>query len=229
MRTLLLSLILISVLSAAGQCKTYRLGEKRDTLDCVDTKGMKQGRWIVRVPPLRGEPGYEEEGIFINNRKEGVWKRFNTMGDPLAVETYKWGNRNGKCLYFTIAGIEREENWRAVNPDKVFDTIDVVDPKDPNKYEKVIVKNEGRSLKHGVWRYFNPNTGALMQTEKYILDQLQTDEAPSVTQGMTKVGTDTARTKAAAVPEKPKPREVLEFEKKNAGKKTRVRDGRTGG
>ncbi|HEX7691818.1 MAG TPA: hypothetical protein VF408_05490, partial [Sediminibacterium sp.] len=180
MRPFLVPIFLFFAIAANAQCKTYRLSEKRDTLDCVDMKGLKQGKWVVHVAPLRGEPGYEEEGVFINSRKEGVWKRFNLMGDPLAVETYKWGNKNGRCLYFTIAGVEREENWRAVNPDKAFDTIDVPDPKTPDKYERVVVKNEGRSLKNGIWRYFNPNTGALLQTEKYVLDQLQTDDAPSV-------------------------------------------------
>lgn len=227
MRSLLVPISLLFAMAANAQCKTYRLSEKRDTLDCVDMKGLKQGKWVVHVAPLRGEPGYEEEGVFINSRKEGVWKRFNLMGDPLAIETYKWGNKNGRCLYFTIAGVEREESWRAVNPDKAFDTIDVPDPKTPDKYERVVVKNEGRSLKNGTWRYFNPNTGALLQTEKYVLDQLQTDDAPSVLQGMTKASSKDTLQSKPATPVKPK--EVLEFEKKNAGKKVRVRDGRTGG
>lgn len=227
MRVLLIAILITCTMAAGAQCRTYRLGEKKDTLDCVDINGLKQGRWIVRVAPLRGEPGYEEEGRYVNGKKEGIWKKFNMMGDPLAVETYRWGNKNGKSLYFTIAGVEREENWRAVNPDKAFDTIDVADPLHPDKYEKVVVKNEGRSLKHGVWRYFNPNTGGLLQTENYVLDQLQTEGQPTL-QGMTKLPADSARNKAATLPEKPKPKEVLEFEKKNAGKKIKVRDGRVG-
>jgi hypothetical protein len=31
---------------------------------------------VVHVESLRGEPGYEEEGVFENNRKEGEWRIF---------------------------------------------------------------------------------------------------------------------------------------------------------
>ena len=75
------------------------------------------------------------------------------MEDLLAVENYRWGNKNGLCRYFTVAGLEREESWRAFNPGKAYDTIDVQDLKDPNKYEQVIVKTESSSLRHGTWKF----------------------------------------------------------------------------
>ena len=231
--------LFLILLSMAGlghaQCKTFRLSSSGDTLNCTDMGGMKQGRWIVQVAALRGQPAYEDEGVFINDKKEGVWRRFNLMGDPLAVETYKWGNKNGISRYFNLTGMEREESWYATNPDKQFDTIDVPDPKDPNKYEMVVVKNTGTSRKHGTWKYYYPLTGALVRTEKYVLDELQEPGTENTTRNFTKVtATDTTAGKgktAAAVPEKdkPKPKEVLEYEKKNSGKKVKVRDGRTGG
>ena len=230
MRCLLLPLFIIFSLLAQGQCKTFRISSKGDTLDCTDLKGLKQGRWLVRVAPLRGEPGFEEEGQFVNDRKEGVWRRFNMVGDPLAVETYKWGNKHGLSLYFTVAGLEHEESWRAVNPDKAFDTIAVQDLKDPNKYEDVVVKNTGISMRHGTWKYYYPTTGYLIKTEKYVLDQLQEAGADNAVKKLPTVNGDTTSTKSAAIPVKPKPKEVLDFEKKNAGKKKiKVRDGKTGG
>ncbi len=36
-----------------GQLKSFILGEKGDTLNVVDLKGMKQGKWIIHVNPLR--------------------------------------------------------------------------------------------------------------------------------------------------------------------------------
>jgi hypothetical protein len=229
MRCLLLSMSILFSLAVSAQCKTFRISSRGDTLDCVDMNGLKQGKWLVRVAPLRGEPGYEEEGVFVDSRKEGVWRRFNMMGDPLAVETYKWGNKNGISRYFTINGLEREEVWRAVNPDKSFDTIDVQDLKDPNRYEMVVVKNDGHSFRHGTWKYYYPNSGALIRTEKYILDRLQEPDAESVAKGMQKVSGDTTKGKTAAIPEKAKPKEVMEFEKKTSGKKKAVRTGSTGG
>lgn len=228
MRTLLILLGLSCSLLVNGQYKSFRISDRGDTLNATDMKGLKQGRWSIHVNPLRGEPGYDEEGVFVNNLKEGTWRRFNTMGDPVAVENYRWGNKNGICRYFTIEGIEREESWRAINPGKAFDTIDVADLKDPNKYEKVIVKNEGSSLKHGTWKYYNPATGKLVETESWVLGKLQDPDAaaPSLAAVTKSPSPDSAKLKA---PEKLKPKEVTEFEKKTSGKKKAVRTGSTGG
>ena len=209
-----------------AQCKTFRLTDKGDTLNCTDVKRVKQGKWKVQVAPLRGQPGYEEEGSFVNNSKEGVWRKYNLMGDLLAIENYKWGYKNGLCRYFTIAGIEHEESWLAMNPAKAYDTIQVQDIIDPDKYEQVIVKSEGRALKHGTWRFFNPQSGQLLRAEKYLLDEPYVP-GESKKNATAKGAADTTAVKKTPA-EKPKPKEVLDFEKKNAGKKVKVRDGRVG-
>ena len=231
MRSLILPLLIIFSIAANGQCKTFRIGSKGDTLDCTDMKGLKQGKWLIHVPALRGEPGYEEEGQFLDSRKEGTWRRFNLMDDLVAVENYKWGNKSGISRYYTLAGLEHEESWRAINPSKSYDTIDVQDPKNPDKYEQAIVKNEGSSLRHGTWRFYYPNTGYLLKTEKYVLDQLQEPGVEDAVKKLPKVSGDTISKAKIIIPEKlkPKPKEVLDFEKKNSGKKTKVRDGKTGG
>ncbi len=86
------------------QWESYQISVKGDTINCVDRNKMKQGKWVVRVEPLRGEPGYEEEGIFENDLKEGLWRKYNLTGDLLAVENYRWGFRDGKQTYFTPLG-----------------------------------------------------------------------------------------------------------------------------
>ncbi len=226
MRCLLLPLLILFSGLANAQYKSYRISDRGDTLNAIDMKGLKQGRWSIKVAALRAEPAYEEEGIFVNDRKEGIWRKFNQMGDPIAVETYRWGNKHGICRYFTIAGLEREESWRAVSPDKAYDTIDVADLKDPNKYEKVVVKNDGVSMRHGTWKYYYPLTGKLVDTENYFLNKLKLPGEEDQTEGLTKVKTDTTKAKT---PEITKPKVVLDFEKKTSGKKNKVRDGRTGG
>lgn len=226
MRFLLIPLLLLFSIATKGQNKLFRITDTGDTLDRIDMKGLKQGKWTVHVNPLRGEPGYEEEGVFMNDRKEGVWRKFNLMGDLLAIENYKWGNKNGTCRYFTIAGPEREENWRAINPAKAFDTIDVRDPKDPDKYERVVIKNDGNSLRHGTWKYFYPPTGQQIKIEHYFLDNLVEPGTIDSIKEPTLLPNDTTRIK---IPVKSKTKEVLEFEKKTSGKKNKLRDGRTGG
>lgn len=228
MRCLLLPLLILFSSAANAQYKSYRISDRGDTLNATDMKGMKQGKWIVKTGPLRGEPGYEEEGIFLNDKKEGSWHRFNEMGDLIAVENYRWGNKNGICRYFVIAGLEREESWRAISPEKAYDTIDVQDLRDPNKYEKVVVKNDGLSKKHGTWKYYFPPTGKLVNTEKYFMDQLQEPGMDDPATGLTKLGTDSTQAKPKT-PEQTKTKVILEYEKKTSGKKKAVRDGRTGG
>ena len=225
MQNLLLPLFLFLSIHAESQCKTFRLNTNGDTLNCTDINGLKQGKWINRNPKLRGEPGYDEEGEYKNNRKEGMWRTYNLMGDLLAQENFKWGNKNSKCYYFTLAGLEHEESWRAVNPDKGFDTIDVQDLRDPNKYEKVVVQTDGTSLKHGIWKYYVPGTGNVLETQEYFMNKLKdpADELNILFKD-SKLAPIAQKDSIVAKPNKPK--EVLEFEKKNP-KKTKPKSGKT--
>src|SRR5665647_928978 len=75
----------IFILKADAQYKTYKLSIKGDTLNAIDSKGLKQGKWVIHVDPLRGEPGYEAEGIFINDKKEGPWRKYTLGGDIIAI------------------------------------------------------------------------------------------------------------------------------------------------
>ena len=213
MRLLFVLFSIIFYSTAYGQCKTYRLTSKGDTLNCTEASGLKRGKWKMEIPPIRGERGYVEEGVFVNDKKEGTWRRFNLMGDPMAIENYRWGLKNGICTYLTIQGIEREESWKAIDPSKPYDTIDVQDINNPNLYEKVIVKTTGASLKHGTWKIYDPYTNAKKEDPADASSMLPNTSTP-------KSKSDTATKKVI-------PKEVLEFQKKNKGKK--IVDGKTGG
>lgn len=207
--------------NAQGQYSSFKLTAEGDTLNAIDTKGQKQGRWVVRTEELRGEPGYEEEGLYKNNNREGNWRRYSLNGDLLAIENYFLGGKHGTQQYFTFLGdLIREENWRAYNPDAPYDTIPVYGTGNNEVVSFKIVKAEQYSVKHGEWRYFEPGSGRLVKTEEYLVNRLVTPEDKKL---------------AAAAPdakaEKKKPEktpEMLEWEKKNKGKKKVLRDGRTG-
>lgn len=217
-----------------SQWKSYIIGAKGDTLNRIDMNGKKQGRWVSRYEELRGEPGFEEQGTYLNGKKEGQWQVFSLMGDLQAIENYRWGNKNGRNVYFTRFGQPlREESWKAVNPDNPYDTVDVYDLNDPTKViDRVVVKLDGFTLKHGTWKYFDPEYGSIIKTEQYHLDKLRTpdmavnddDLAPIDISGNGKAKSDTSAKKTL-----PKPQAILDYEKKNAGKKKiKVRDGSTG-
>jgi hypothetical protein len=212
--------------------KSYIIGVKGDTLNCVDLKGKKQGRWVEHYDQLRGEPGFEEEGVYVNGKKEGPWRKYSLSGDLIAIENFRWGNKDGKNVYFTNTGeLLREESWKAVNPDNPYDTVDVYDIHDPTKIiERKVVKLEGYSLKHGTWTYYDPFSGKVDKTERWWLNKPASEGK--------KDEDELKPIDVADNPEKPqadsttkktvKPQVVLEYEKKNGKKKIKVRDGQTG-
>jgi len=215
--------LLIS-LNASSQCKDYIIGIKGDTLNCTDVNGLRQGKWVVKYEQVRGEPGFEEEGQYIEGKKEGPWRQYSLQGDLIAIENYRWGHKNGVSQYFSRNGeLIREESWRAVNPLNPYDTVEVADwEKDPLGLitKSVVVKLEGSTVKHGPWKFYEPQTGMVMKTENWVLGEIDKGAKKD----------DIVNNKPAEKKTIAKPKEVQEFEKKNAGKKkVRIRDGRTGG
>jgi antitoxin component YwqK of YwqJK toxin-antitoxin module len=223
-------------ISLTGNCqwKNYILSVRGDTLNRIDMKDRKQGPWVINVPDLRGERGYEEEGYFENDLKEGSWKKFSLEGVKIAEETYRWGKLHGRQQYFTYnGGLLREESWRAIDPANAYDTVPVYDLRDPSKIlTMAVVKNDGVAMKHGKWLYYDPREGTIEATEVYVMNKLQTDDGSmlnddeirpvAISQGKQK--TDTAGLKTTQ-----KPQVILDYEKKNSGKKKiKVRDGNTG-
>lgn len=246
---LLFSLFLFISIHSYGQWKNYIIGVRGDTLNRVDMKGLKQGPWVIHVEALRGEPGYDEQGYFADDKKDGLWVRFSPIGDKIAEENYRWGSLHGTARYYTRLGaLEREENWRAVDPSKAaMDTVDVLDLNDPTKVvDRVAVRLTGLTYKHGVWTYYDTEWGTVLKTERYFLDKLQTGNE-TVEDGLKPIditGGNNGNTNNARNTYRPaytpatdslgnkkvaKPQVAMDYEKKNAGKKkVKTRDGRTG-
>ena len=220
---LILACLLILGIKSFSQCKTFRITGRGDTLNCVDYNNNKQGKWVIHYDQLRGEPGFEEEGEFKDNLKTGKWRKFSLEGDLIAVENYQWGNKDGIQQYFYQGELEREESWRAINPERKYDTVDVPNVYDPYKVDRKVIKIDVYSLKEGVWKYYKPGSLSLIKTETYVLDKLQIPKS-DFTSGNS---SDTATT---IIPiKKIKPAAVQEFEKKNSGKKAvKIQDGSTG-
>ncbi len=213
--TLIFVALQLFLYKADAQYKTYTLSVNGDTLNAIDNNGLKQGKWILHTDALRGEPGFEEEGIFVNNKREGEWRKYTLHSDLIAVENYKYGGKDGLSQYYTPLGeMVREENWRAYNPDAPYDTIAVYGTGSNEILSYKIVKAEQYSVKNGDWSYYDPSTGRIIKTEKYDRGHLL--DGPK-----TEVVTNEPMKKII-------PKEVLEYQKKNSGKKkVKVRDGQT--
>jgi len=115
------------LITGMAQYKTYKLNAAGDTINAVDNNDLKQGKWVIHVDEIRGEPGYEEEGVFVKGKKEGVWRQYSLTGDIIAVEYYTRGGKDGIQQYYTYLGdLIRQESWRAYNPDAPYDTNPVL-------------------------------------------------------------------------------------------------------
>jgi hypothetical protein len=239
----ILILFLLSGVKGFSQWKDFQLNTKGDTVNRVDAKNMKQGKWIIRQEENMGEPGTQEEGFFQNDLKEGEWHVYNLMGDMVGKEKYVYGQKSGVQHYFDIKeNLLREENWKAITPDNMYDTVRVPDwRKDVtgNTFKTVVVKLEGNALRHGAWKYYD-ETGKLVRTDVYILDKMSEstvinyDYKTGKISGKEKTNYDieTGRIVASAAYQKPKevvkPDQVIKFEKTKKGKSKKYVDGSTG-
>jgi hypothetical protein len=111
----------------------------------------------------------------------------------------------------------------------------VKDPNDPSKViNRVVVKVDGTTFRHGTWTYYDPEWGTVVKTEEWWMNKLKTGDAiPGENDDELKPidprKKGTAKTdKDKDEKEVQKPAAILDYEKKNKNKKITVRDGRTG-
>jgi len=221
--SLIAALLFFFVMNGSAQYKEYSLSPKGDTLNAIDKKELKQGKWVTSVAELRGEPGYEEEGFYKNDKKEGTWRRYSTTGDIIAMENYRFGGKDGLQEYFTFLGdVQRQEEWRGYNPDAPYDTIPVYGTGSNEILSYKIVKAEQYSVPHGEWKYYEAG-GRVSKFEKYDRGRLLKDGESNATVLVTKTLEEKPKDKV-------KTKEILEYEKKYSQKKRKKmeRDGQTG-
>jgi antitoxin component YwqK of YwqJK toxin-antitoxin module len=89
---------------------------KGDTINQEDAAGLKKGHWMVynRTKKLADytDDQLVEEGPYINNRKEGIWKAYHNNGKLKSEITYVSGRPNGFSKFYYKSGLPNEEgNW----------------------------------------------------------------------------------------------------------------------
>ena len=90
---------------------------ENDELNQKDEQGRKQGYWVVygKDNPKLGYPnnGLIEEGIYINDRKCGVWVKYHFDGKtPCEKITYLNGRPNGEYVkYFDNGNCQEHGYW----------------------------------------------------------------------------------------------------------------------
>lgn len=77
-------------------------------VNMVDSAGMKQGYWIITK-----DGRTVEEGAFLNNLKEGVWKAYHQNDSIKSEITFAAGKAKGDAKFYYEDGTLREcGNWQ---------------------------------------------------------------------------------------------------------------------
>lgn len=121
----------------------------------VDAQQRKQGEWQEEIPEIRGEPGYTWEGTYVDNLKEGVWKKYSLSGAIIAEETYKRGHLHGYCRYFYSNGlVSAEGSFVGMGINGEVDNYRIIDPiTGEERFEEV--KRDGSSQRNGMWKIYD--------------------------------------------------------------------------
>lgn len=96
--------------SGASQSQTFEV-VGIDTINSIDRRNQKQGKWIIkgRHDLKKIKAGYPldqtiETGMYLNNRKEGVWMEYYKNGKERSKLTYVNGVLDGDATFYNTDG-----------------------------------------------------------------------------------------------------------------------------
>jgi len=109
MRLIILSFILIFFLSNFTFSQTSETYNE-ETINVVDATNKKQGKWIFFD---NSKTQIVEEGTFVNNRRDGIWKKYYSSGKIKHEITYVKGKPNGYAkFYYENGNLSEEGLWK---------------------------------------------------------------------------------------------------------------------
>ncbi len=112
--SLLFSFLLLAISSFDGIAQAAKA--ESDTLNILDFQGQRQGYWKL-AGDMTGEAGYKknqlvEEGIYIDNKREGIWKKYYPAGNLKSEINYQNNHPKGFYrIYYRNGKTEEEGNW----------------------------------------------------------------------------------------------------------------------
>jgi hypothetical protein len=137
----------------------------------TDTHGRRTGLWWIVTPARMGEPETTEYGNYDHGRKIGTWYKMGSEGDLVSAENYRNNVLDGEVKYYERGQLSIIGHYRGLNPNYEYDTVVVTDP--TTGIERLVsIPTERGTLRHGIWRYYNPETGRLIAEEEYQVDDL---------------------------------------------------------
>lgn len=127
-----------------------------------DEQGRKQGYWIIKGHMLN-DPSYApgsvvEEGSYLDNRKEGLWKKYYPNGNLKSEITYTMDRPNGPyAVYYESGKVEEKGTWSRNKNTGEFKRF----YSNGNPQQEFFFSDKG--IRNGVQRYFHENGGKALE------------------------------------------------------------------
>ena len=159
-----------------GICATaqYREVTKPDNttnINKTDAGGKKHGVWLFSYGERMGEPSISEFGNYDHGVKMGKWYKIDNEGELVSVETFKNDVLDGEAKYYDQGKLSVSGTYRGMKPDHDYDTVVIVDPISQRETLKAVATEKG-TVRHGLWKYYEPRTGKIVKEEDYQMDQM---------------------------------------------------------
>lgn len=122
----------------------------------IDDNGKRQGYWVI-TGSMTTEKGYSakakvEEGEYLDNRKEGVWKKYWPSGTLKTEISYSSGKPKGKySVYYKNGQLEEVGNWNKNKNTGEFKRF----YENGNPQQEFFFSDNGK--RNGVQKYFYEN------------------------------------------------------------------------
>lgn len=153
------------------QVMSYEILENGDTINRIDQKKRKLGKWLIINKGGYGEEDFIELGFFQDDTRTGVWKTYTMDGVIVSQEFYKQGNKSGEAKYYDEGKLYCAGNYLALRSKYDYDTIMVEDPL-TEQFRPVIIKTDVGSVRHGFWTYYDPQTAEVRRVVEYQADEM---------------------------------------------------------
>ena len=166
-KTILVIALLYLAMVATAQTNAPRPAN----INKLDLRGKRTGMWVISQPERMGEEGYTEFGSYDRGSKYGAWYKLDEQGELIAMETYRNNVLDGEAKYFERGFLIATGNYRGLNPARAVDTFIVENPITGEQSLRSI-STDRRTVRHGLWRFYDGRTGRLLREEDYQVDEL---------------------------------------------------------
>ncbi len=162
-------LVLFSVVSLQASYAQKVKPPKPSTINKYDNHHKPHGMWVHTNVEKMGEPAFTEFGKYVHGLRYGKWYKIDSEGDIVAIENYRNDVLDGQVELFTDGKLTCRGMYRGLNPSQEYDSVVVEDPV-TGEQKLVGVLSEYGTVKHGMWYFYDAESGRLVREEEYQID-----------------------------------------------------------